>query len=104
MHVQITNRVQITKIIALYTIQLFIRKIVILYDYGCKSYLKLNKINSAMPRAITHPSKKCGLCNYFPNCTRIHAITINNSCHVFYSGWFKMMLALQTEQIASKKY
>ena len=33
MRVQITNRVQITKIIALYAIQLFIRKIVILYDY-----------------------------------------------------------------------
>ena len=36
------------------------------------------KLHSATPRAITHPSKKRGSCNYFPNCTRIHAITITN--------------------------
>ena len=37
-----------------------------------------DKLHSAKPRAITHPSKKRGSCNYFPNCTRIHAITITN--------------------------
>ena len=44
----------------------------------CLAFLK-DKLHLATPRAITHPSKKCGLCNYFLNCTQIHSITITNN-------------------------
>ena len=48
---------------------------------SCLAFLK-NKLHSATPRAITHPSKKRGSCNYFPNCTRIHAITITKNIKI----------------------